>query len=212
MPKDGKYRVITFDGGGLRSVVSIIILERLVEVFPDLLERVNLFCGTSGLAPLSLFRQAMACSHYGELFGPARRWCYLGDFAGHGPLAHLDQDHYGTLPPHSNGPPSAATCRQDLSAICAASVGGVRQAHFHAQGSPVRDHRSLRQQHAGTHGTHTSTHPMLALLLCTAQGRTITPTTPRPPQGEEMFGALTLKDVPRSLIITAFQLDNGRGT
>jgi hypothetical protein len=54
MPKDGKYRVITFDGGGLRSVVSIIILERLVEVFPDLLERVNLFCGTSGLAPLSL--------------------------------------------------------------------------------------------------------------------------------------------------------------
>jgi hypothetical protein len=53
---------------------------------------------------------------------------------------------------------------------------------------------------------------MLALLLCTAQGRTITPTTPPPPQGEEMFGALTLKDVPRSLIITAFQLDNGRGT
>ncbi len=59
---------------------------------------------------------------------------------------------------------------------------------------------------------YTSTRPMLALLLCTAQGRTITPTTPRPPQGEEMFGALTLKDVPRSLIITAFQLDNGRGT
>jgi patatin-like phospholipase/acyl hydrolase len=56
MPKDGKYRIITFDGGGLRSVVSITILERLVEVFPDLLERVNLFCGTSGssgLPPLS---------------------------------------------------------------------------------------------------------------------------------------------------------------
>jgi len=48
MPKDGKYRIITFDGGGLRSVVSIIILERLVEVFPDLLERINLFSGTSG--------------------------------------------------------------------------------------------------------------------------------------------------------------------
>lgn len=31
-------------------------------------------------------------------------------------------------------------------------------------------------------------------------------------QGEEMFGTLTLRDVPRSLLITAFQLDNGRGT
>ncbi|KAL6052393.1 hypothetical protein QOT17_018632 [Balamuthia mandrillaris] len=48
LPNDGKYRIITFDGGGLRSVISITILVRLTQVFPDLLERVNLFCGTSG--------------------------------------------------------------------------------------------------------------------------------------------------------------------
>jgi hypothetical protein len=76
MPKDGKYRVITFDGGGLRSVVSIIILERLVEVFPDLLERVNLFCGTSGSAPATTYTLPTdthrLCPHHGELFGPVQ--------------------------------------------------------------------------------------------------------------------------------------------
>lgn len=126
MPKDGKYRVITFDGGGLRSVVSIIILERLVEVFPDLLERVNLFCGTSGGAILAT---SLA-------MGRSPTW---------------------------------------IKTIMVAF------------GKHIFTRKARQFVTTARYDNNT-----LGLM------------------GEEMFGALTLKDVPRSLIITAFQLDNGR--
>jgi hypothetical protein len=45
---DGHVRVIALDGGGLRAVMEAVILERLVEIFPDLLERTDMFAGISG--------------------------------------------------------------------------------------------------------------------------------------------------------------------
>lgn len=45
---DGHVRVISLDGGGLRAVMEAVILERLLEFFPDLLERTDMFAGISG--------------------------------------------------------------------------------------------------------------------------------------------------------------------
>ncbi|ELR19553.1 phospholipase, patatin family protein [Acanthamoeba castellanii str. Neff] len=42
------FFILCLDGGGLKSILEATILERLVAVFPDLLERVNLFAGVSG--------------------------------------------------------------------------------------------------------------------------------------------------------------------
>lgn len=39
---DGHYRILSLDGGGLRAIIETVILSRLVEVFPDLLQRVDL--------------------------------------------------------------------------------------------------------------------------------------------------------------------------
>lgn len=62
-PNDGKYRIISFDGGGLRSLFCIILLERLIVVFPDLLQRVDLFCGTSGKLILFLAYSCTELAH-----------------------------------------------------------------------------------------------------------------------------------------------------
>ncbi|MBO8138511.1 MAG: patatin-like phospholipase family protein [Desulfotomaculum sp.] len=42
-----KYRIIAFDGGGVRGVLTVNILKRLNKIFPDLINSVNLFAGTS---------------------------------------------------------------------------------------------------------------------------------------------------------------------
>lgn len=62
------YRILSLDGGGLRGLVTTVLLERLTALHPDLLERVDLLAGASiggmlalGLAadiPVSDFRQA----------------------------------------------------------------------------------------------------------------------------------------------------------
>jgi patatin-like phospholipase/acyl hydrolase len=39
---DGHYRILSLDGGGLRAIIETVILSRLIEVFPDLLQRVDL--------------------------------------------------------------------------------------------------------------------------------------------------------------------------
>lgn len=44
----GYYRILSLDGGGLRAILECVILERLLEVYPDLMERVDLFAGVSG--------------------------------------------------------------------------------------------------------------------------------------------------------------------
>ncbi|UOY93144.1 patatin-like phospholipase family protein [Ectobacillus sp. JY-23] len=43
----GRYRIITFDGGGVRGVLSAIILSRLCKDFPELVRTTHLVAGTS---------------------------------------------------------------------------------------------------------------------------------------------------------------------
>lgn len=42
-----KYRIMTFDGGGVRGALMATLVKRLVKEFPKLLEQVDLFAGTS---------------------------------------------------------------------------------------------------------------------------------------------------------------------
>jgi patatin-like phospholipase/acyl hydrolase len=46
--QDGHFRILSLDGGGLRAIMETVILSRLLEVFPDLLQHVDLFAGVSG--------------------------------------------------------------------------------------------------------------------------------------------------------------------
>ncbi|MFZ7102022.1 MAG: patatin-like phospholipase family protein [Peptococcaceae bacterium] len=49
-----KYKIMSFDGGGIRGALSAKILERLVDYEPALLENVNLLAGTSSGAFIAL--------------------------------------------------------------------------------------------------------------------------------------------------------------
>ncbi|MHB1651529.1 MAG: patatin-like phospholipase family protein [Desulfitobacteriaceae bacterium] len=42
-----KYRIMTFDGGGIRGAFTAILVKRLRDRFPDLLQATDLFAGTS---------------------------------------------------------------------------------------------------------------------------------------------------------------------
>jgi uncharacterized protein len=52
------FRILSLDGGGIRGLLSTLLLERLIEesATPDLIDRVDLFAGTStgGLIALGL--------------------------------------------------------------------------------------------------------------------------------------------------------------
>lgn len=48
------FRIICFDGGGIRGALSTVILRRLTEANPTLLKQTNLFAGTSTGALISL--------------------------------------------------------------------------------------------------------------------------------------------------------------
>ena len=48
------YRVLCLDGGGIRGVVTAVLLERLLREFPDLLSRTRLLAGTSSGGILAL--------------------------------------------------------------------------------------------------------------------------------------------------------------
>lgn len=50
------YRVLSMDGGGIRGILTAVLLERLDEAHPGFLQKVDLFAGTStgGLLALSL--------------------------------------------------------------------------------------------------------------------------------------------------------------
>ena len=41
------YRIITFDGGGVRGSLMATLVKRLVDKFPNLLDQVDMFAGTS---------------------------------------------------------------------------------------------------------------------------------------------------------------------
>lgn len=42
-----RYRIMTFDGGGVRGSLMATLVKRVTEHFPDLLDQVDLFAGTS---------------------------------------------------------------------------------------------------------------------------------------------------------------------
>ncbi len=42
-----RYRILSFDGGGIRGALSVTILKRLYERFPEMIRRCNLLAGTS---------------------------------------------------------------------------------------------------------------------------------------------------------------------
>jgi predicted acylesterase/phospholipase RssA len=42
-----KFRILSLDGGGIRGLFTLVLLERLTQVQPDFLERVDFFAGTS---------------------------------------------------------------------------------------------------------------------------------------------------------------------
>ena len=48
------YRILSLDGGGIRGIITIILMERLLQRHPNWLERVDLFAGTSTGGILSL--------------------------------------------------------------------------------------------------------------------------------------------------------------
>ncbi|MBC2581904.1 patatin-like phospholipase family protein [Clostridium sp. DJ247] len=49
-----KYKIMTFDGGGIRGALSSQLLKRLNDFFPKLIENTNLFVGTSTGAFIAL--------------------------------------------------------------------------------------------------------------------------------------------------------------
>jgi len=45
--KNRPYRILSLDGGGVRAVMQAVILNRLVKLYPNLLQEVDMFTGTS---------------------------------------------------------------------------------------------------------------------------------------------------------------------
>ena len=87
------YRILSFDGGGLRGVVSAVLLERLQQAHPGFLDDIALMAGTStgGLIALGLRRgltpaalREMYLQHGRRIFdaGLWRRVRSLGTVAG----------------------------------------------------------------------------------------------------------------------------------
>ena len=88
-----RYRILSFDGGGLRGVVTAVLLDRLQRRFPTLLDDVALMAGTStgGLIALGL-RKGLTAAALRDLYlergaaifsrGLLRRLRSLGKLAG----------------------------------------------------------------------------------------------------------------------------------
>jgi predicted nucleic acid binding AN1-type Zn finger protein len=45
--RDKKFRIIAFEGGGIRGLYSTVVIGRILKHFPSLLEQADLLCGTS---------------------------------------------------------------------------------------------------------------------------------------------------------------------
>ncbi|MEJ2299862.1 MAG: patatin-like phospholipase family protein, partial [Anaerolineales bacterium] len=41
------YRILSMDGGGIRGLITVILLERLESAHPGFLEKIDLLAGTS---------------------------------------------------------------------------------------------------------------------------------------------------------------------
>lgn len=65
----GKYKIMTFDGGGVRGVLAATLLERLENRFPELVRSVDLFAGTSAGSFIALsLAYGLPASRIAELF------------------------------------------------------------------------------------------------------------------------------------------------
>lgn len=75
------YRIMTFDGGGVRGVLTAKLLQRLAERFPTLIKKTDLFAGTStgsfialglayGMTPQQLV--GLYTAHAKYIFTPSR--------------------------------------------------------------------------------------------------------------------------------------------
>jgi patatin-like phospholipase/acyl hydrolase len=53
---NNKYHILSLDGGGIRGILTAIILEKIVEEYPDFLTKIDLIAGTStgGILALGL--------------------------------------------------------------------------------------------------------------------------------------------------------------
>lgn len=71
-----KFRIITFDGGGIRGALSVALLKRLNEKYPSIIQKTNLFAGTStgSLIALALaygIKPKDLVNYYNPLIGKA---------------------------------------------------------------------------------------------------------------------------------------------
>lgn len=49
-----RYRILSLDGGGMRGLMNCILLERMLKVYPNLLDQVDMLAGTSNGAMLAM--------------------------------------------------------------------------------------------------------------------------------------------------------------
>lgn len=104
----GKFRIVSFDGGGIRGLVSLAILRRLMESNPYLLDGVDMFSGTStgGIIALGLaagLRPDFLIDLYmrkgGDIF--TRRWSHFLGLVGarykHRPLEKILEGVFGDM-------------------------------------------------------------------------------------------------------------------
>lgn len=68
------YRILSIDGGGVRGILTCVVLERLAEAVPDFLTKLDLFAGTSTGSVLALglaagYTPDRGTRLYGELAG-----------------------------------------------------------------------------------------------------------------------------------------------
>ena len=64
-----KFKILAFDGGGIRGALSIEILCRIVDKYPRFLDEIDLFSGTStGAIIASLLAKEVPLSEIKKLY------------------------------------------------------------------------------------------------------------------------------------------------
>eukprot|EP01094_Clydonella_sp_ATCC50884_P016974 TRINITY_DN2873_c0_g1_i4.p1 TRINITY_DN2873_c0_g1~~TRINITY_DN2873_c0_g1_i4.p1 ORF type:complete len:376 (+),score=142.56 TRINITY_DN2873_c0_g1_i4:375-1502(+) len=79
-PEDASkpFFVLSVDGGGLRGIINCVLLQRLVEVFPSLLERVQMVAGCSNGGMIAMcIAYGYSASTCQELLECSGRWLFL---------------------------------------------------------------------------------------------------------------------------------------
>lgn len=79
-----KFRILSLDGGGIRGLFTLVLLDRLVQAQPDFLEKVHFFAGTSTGSIIALglaqgFTPAEGITFYTQMGGAAFHDSLLDD-------------------------------------------------------------------------------------------------------------------------------------